>query len=140
MITENTPIKGELWITFNGKTDHYKNLIVTVGKNQIAAGTFSVLPTLLFNRVAVGTNATTPTIGDTALGAEVGRVTAAMNVTGNLATLTAAFPPGTGTGNIQEAGVFNNNPAGTMLSHVLVGPYNKTVTDSLSITWQFTIG
>jgi len=119
--TENLKASGSLRVVVTGadgkvKEEHqFKNLVVTVGKNFVASrmvGTASAV----MSHMAVGSNNNAAAAGDTALGAELGRVALSTSVaTTNVVTYTATFPAGTGTGAIVEAGIFNASSAGTML-------------------------
>lgn len=143
--TENLKASGSLRVVVTGadgkvKEEHqFKNLVVTVGKNFVASrmvGTASAV----MSHMAVGSNSTAAAAGDTALGAELGRVALATSTaTTNVVTYTATFPAGTGTGAIVEAGIFNASSAGTMLCRTVFAVVNKGVDDALSITWTITI-
>ena len=143
--TENLKASGSLRVVVTGadgkvKEEHqFKNLVVTVGKNFVASrmvGTASAV----MSHMAVGSNNTAAAAGDTALGAELGRVALATSTaTTNVVTYTATFPAGTGTGAIVEAGIFNASSAGTMLCRTVFAVVNKSVDDALSITWTITI-
>jgi outer membrane protein assembly factor BamB len=143
--TENLKASGSLRVVVTGadgkvKEEHeFKNLVVTVGKNFVASrmvGTASAV----MSHMAVGSNNTAAAAGDTALGAELGRVALSTSVaTTNVVTYTATFPAGTGTGAIVEAGIFNASSAGTMLCRTVFAVVNKGVDDALSITWTITI-
>ena len=83
-----------------------KNLVVNVGKAFIA-GRMVGTPTAM-SHMAIGASSTAAANGDTALGAELGRVALASSAAaGAVVTYTASFPAGTGTGAVVEAGVFN---------------------------------
>ena len=143
--TENLKASGSLRVVVTGadgkvKEEHeFKNLVVTVGKNFVASrmvGTASAV----MSHMAVGSNNTAAAAGDTALGAELGRVALATSTaTTNVVTYTATFSAGTGTGAIVEAGIFNASSAGTMLCRTVFAVVNKGVDDALSITWTITI-
>jgi len=143
--TENLKASGSLRVVVTSadgkvKEEHqFKNLVVTVGKNFVASrmvGTASAV----MSHMAVGSNNNAAAAGDTALGAELGRVALSTSVaTTNVVTYTATFPAGTGTGAIVEAGIFNASSAGTMLCRTVFAVVNKGVDDALSITWTITI-
>lgn len=117
------------------------NLVVTVGKNYIAGRMASNTPTIM-GYMAVGSSATAPAVGDTALGGELGRVALTSGIAaGNVVTYIATFPAGTGTGAINEAGIFDAAAVGNMLAHVIAtaGVINKGAGDSLTVTWTVTI-
>lgn len=124
----------------------FKNLVVTAGKVFIAA---SMLKTTTnspaaMTHMAIGTGTTAEVVGDTSLGAQAGNrstFSTAASATSNVVTYVAAFPSGAGTitGAITEAGIFNAATAGTMLCRTTFAPINKTVNDSITITWNITI-
>ena len=118
---------------------HVPNLVVTVGKNFIASrmvGTSSPV----MNHMAIGTNATAPVSANTTLGTEVARVAlSSATATANTVSYSATFPPGTGTGAITEAGIFNAASSGTLLCRTTFAVVSKSDSDSLTIKWNVTI-
>jgi hypothetical protein len=150
-LQENTlKIKGDVSIVLfdeqgNKKDERQvKNLVVTVGKAWIAsrmlvdAGGTGGVPLMTY--MAVGTASTSPAVGDTTLGTEAGRVAlASASVASTAITYTASFPAGTGTGGLQEAGIFNNSSSGTMLCHTTFPIVNKAAGDTVAITWTITV-
>lgn len=142
---ENLKASGSLRVVVTGKDGQvkeqhdFKNLIVTVGKNFVASrmvGTASAV----MSHMAVGAGTSPAAAGDTALGSELGRVSLTSGTaTGAVATYTATFPAGTGTGAVTEAGIFNNSTGGTMLCRTVFSVVNKGTDDAMSITWTVTI-
>lgn len=147
--SDNLQIKGDLVIvktdesTGQTETFEHKNLVVAVGKTNIAArmagNTVAVM-----SHMAVGTGNTAAASSDTILGSELARV--ALSVAGgtpssNTVTYSAAFPAGTGTGALQEAGVFNSGVTngGTMMCRTVFPVINKQAADSITITWVISI-
>jgi hypothetical protein len=115
-----------------------KNLVVTVGKEFIAARMVGT-PTAM-SHMALGSTNTAAAAGNTALGAELGRVAlASSTVAGAVATYTATFPAGAATGAAVEAGVFNASSAGTMLCRTVFAVVNKGADDAMSVTWSITV-
>ena len=118
---------------------HVPNLVVTVGKNFIASrmvGTTSAV----MSHMAVGTNSTTPAAANTVLVAEVARVVLTSGTSAlNVASYSATFGPGIGTGALTEAGIFNASSAGTMLCRTTFDVINKGSADSLAINWNVTV-
>jgi hypothetical protein len=116
------------------------NLVVTTGKNFTASRMVGTASNIM-SHMAVGSSGTAAAVGDTALGAELGRValTAGTSST-NVVTYTATFGAGTGTGGIQEAGIFNASSGGTMLCRVVFAVVNKGANDTMAITWTVTVG
>jgi hypothetical protein len=116
------------------------NLVVTVGKNFIASRMKDATATAMSN-MAVGTNNTSPSAGDTTLGTELARVAlTSTTVSTNNVAYVASYPAGTGTGALVEAGLFNAGTAGTMLARTTYAVINKDASDSLTITWTVTVG
>jgi len=129
---EETLVTREYW---------FDNLVVTVGKNWIAARMKDAPPTQM-THMAVGTSATAAAAGDTALGAELARValsTAGGTVAANVVTYAATFPAGTGTGALVEAGILNAVAAGTLLVRTVYAVINKGAADAMTVTWTVTI-
>jgi Phage tail-collar fibre protein len=116
-----------------------KNLVVANGKDWIASRMISTSDAVM-SHMSIGTGSTTPSSGNTALVTEVGRVALTSSTrTANQVTYSALFPAGTGTGAIQEAGIFNNVSLGTMLCRTVFSTINKDVLDTLTINWTITI-
>lgn len=145
MISDQIKAVGKLTITITGENGQVKdevvvdNLVVTAGKNFIASrmtGTGSAV----MSHMAIGTGSTAAAAGDTALGAEVGRVALTSSSTsGAVTTYVATFPAGTGTGAITEAGIFNANSSGTMLCRTVFSVVNKGASDQMTVNWTVTI-
>jgi hypothetical protein len=139
-------VKGNLIIiktTGDGVEDRieHKNLVVSVGKTNIAArmagNTVAVM-----SHMAIGTGNTAAVVGDTTLETELARV--ALTVAGgtpssNTVTYSASYPAGTGTGALTEAGIFNAVSSGTMLCRTVFPVINKQAADSIVITWVISI-
>lgn len=115
------------------------NLVVQTGKayitSRMAGTSLSVM-----SHLGVGTSGTLTTAGDTTLGSEVGR-TALTSTTPSGADITysTTFAPGTGTGALQEAGIFNASSAGTMLCRTTFPVINKAAGDTLQIVWTISV-
>jgi hypothetical protein len=142
---ENLKASGSLRVVVTGedgqiKEEHeFKNLVVTVGKNFVASRMVGVAANVM-SHMAIGSSSTAAAVGDTALGAELGRVALASgSATAAVVTYTATFPAGTGTGAVVEAGIFNASSAGTMLCRTVFSVVNKGANDAMSVTWTVTI-
>jgi hypothetical protein len=142
---EQLKATGSLRVVVTGKDgqvkeEHdFKNLVVTVGKNFVASRMVGTASNVM-SHMAIGSSGTAAAVGDTALGAELGRVALASAVaTTNVVTYTATFPAGTGTGAVVEAGIFNAASAGTMLCRTVFAVVNKGADDAMSVTWTVTI-
>jgi hypothetical protein len=146
MLNETLPLKGKLSLTLTNEHGEVKdsreinNLIVQVGKNFLASAVINS-STSPFTYMAIGTSGTAATTSDTALGSQLVRqVFSSSSVSTNVVTLSTTYAAGTGTGALQEAGIFNASSGGTMLSHVVFSVINKGASDTLTITWTITVG
>lgn len=116
-----------------------KNLVVAVGKNWVVSRMAGATDAVM-SHMAIGTGPTTPAAGNTSLSVEAGRVAlTSISRTNNQITYSAFFPAGTGTGGIQEAGVFNSASLGIMLCRTVFATINKDVLDTLTINWTVTV-
>ena len=132
----HTNAAGELVKEFN-----VPNLVVTAGKNHIAAKIAATTNTpAAMTHMAIGTGTSTPGASDTTLGTQTGRVSlSGSTVSTNTITYTATFPAGTGDGAITEAGVFNASSGGTMLCRTTFPVVNKASGDTIAVTWVVTV-
>ena len=111
------------------------NLVVTVGLNFLASLLGGSAPTLM-SHMAIGSSATAPAPAQTALLGELGRVAlSSTSPSGSNVIYQATFGPGVGTGTIAEAGLFNSNSGGTMLSRSTSISVIKAAGDTLNIIW-----
>jgi len=146
MLTNETlKPSGSLRVVVTGKDgsvkeEHeFKNLVVNVGKNFVASRMVGTSANVM-GWMAIGSSSTAAAAGDTALGAELGRVAlASASAASNVVTYTATFPAGTGTGAVVEAGIFNASTGGTMLCRTVFSVVNKGADDAMSVTWTVTI-
>ena len=117
-----------------------KNLIPTVGKAYVAQMIANDATTPM-SHMAIGSSATAPTIADTTLNAELGRVALTSTTSStNTVIYVANFGAGVGTGTLNEAGLFNAGAAGTMLAHTLfAAAIPKAAGDSVALTWTVTV-
>lgn len=144
MFQEAIKATGNVAITLFDKdgavkeTREIKNLVVTVGKEFIAARMVGTPAEM--SHMAIGSGSTAAAGGDTALGSELGRVALSSDsASGVVVTYAAAFAPGIGTGAVTEAGVFNAGTGGTMLCRTVFAVVNKGADDGMTITWQITV-
>jgi len=146
MINDDIQVTGRLGIVLtdengNVKEQHlHKNLVVTAGKAWIAARMKATGAPNEMTHMAVGTGTTAAADGNTALVTESARVSLSPSVSGAVVTYTAAFPAGTGTAALTEAGILNAASAGTMLCRTVFPVVNKGASDSMAITWTITVG
>ena len=146
MVNDAIKATGELTIVLLDKDQnlkqkiHVPNLVVTVGKDFIAARMVGTTPAVM-THMSVGTANTNLVAANTALAAEVSpRVALSSSVrTANTIRYIATFNPGVGTGALVEAGIFNALTAGTLLCRTIFSVVNKESTDTLTINWDVTI-
>jgi hypothetical protein len=146
-INENVKPTGLVTITQTNsegklvKEFQVPNLVVTAGKNHIAAKIAATTNSpASMTHMAIGTGTSTPGASDTSLGTQTGRVSLSGSVVStNTITYTATFPAGTGDGAITEAGVFNASSGGTMLCRTTFPVVNKASGDTIAVTWVVTV-
>ena len=117
------------------------NLVTTVGKTLMAqlwsgqGGGGINAPT----HIAIGSGATAEAVGQTALTTETARVALdTCTNTANVATVIGTIPAGTGTGTVNEVGLFTANVGGTMTQRALTGAITKPAGLGLQFTWTTT--
>lgn len=144
MIKESVKTNGELEIVLkneNGvvkETKKVNNLVVDAGKEHIAAR-LTGSPTAM-SHMAIGSDNTSPVAGDTALGTELGRVSLdSASTSVNVASYSATFGAGVGTGTVREAGILNDPTTGTLLCRTTFSDVNKLAGDTMIINWTITI-
>lgn len=137
--------KGRVRLTHtkaDGSVIQYEvsNLVVLAGRAWIASR-MEGASSAVMSHLAVGSSSTAPAAGDTALGSEVARVALMSAVAAsNTITYIAQFPAGTGTGALEEAGIFNDGTSGTMLARVTFPVINKGSGDTLQVSWTIENG
>lgn len=135
---------GRAEIYINGKlVDKVDNLIVNVGKQEIAKLLGAGLGGVSFSHIAIGTGTTAPASTDTALGAEVMRAAATVtlettNITNDTVVFTADFSF-TSAYAITEAGVFNAATGGVLLDRITFATKNVDNRDTLRIVMKITV-
>ena len=144
MLNDQLKITGDVVVEITGADGQIKdrreikNLVVATGKTFIASRMVGTPTTM--SHMAVGSSSTAASTADTTLGATLGRVAlTSATSSGAVVTYVASFPPGTGTGAVVEAGVFNDASAGTMLCRTVFAVVNKGADDAMSITWAITV-
>jgi len=146
MITEGLKLRGDLDIVLRDKDGNIKtqrreeNLVVSAGLNFICDRMEGVAEAVM-SHMAVGSGATAPAAGNTALETQLGAREAldSTTVSSNTITYVASFEAGDGTGAVTEAGLFNAATGGTMLCRTTFDVVNKAADDTLQITWVITL-
>ena len=120
--------------------EHVENLITTAGRNAIVERLDSSPSTAQPSHMAIGTGTNAPAAGDTTLQTEIDRNALTSNVAAaNVLTMIADWAAGDGTGAITEAGVLNAASSGTLYSRATFSVVNKGSSDTLQITWTYTL-
>ena len=142
-------LKGRWWVSLYGPELKEKrsgdNVITDDGLSFVAShlGAAAVSATAFdMKYIAIGTGSSAEDSSDTALGAEIARITATVsNVTGAIYRLSGTFPSGTGTGAITEYGVFSTitTATGTILSRDVEDVINKGANDTLTAITEITL-
>jgi hypothetical protein len=146
-IYDSMTVVGEFSLVLRGAdgrvkaTRHKKNLVVTAGRDAIIERLDSTPATVQPTHMEIGTSATAVAAGQTALIAAIDRNALTSNVaSGGVLTMVGNWAAGDGTNaGIQEAGVFNNTTGGTMYSRATFTSINKGASDTLQITWTYTL-
>jgi hypothetical protein len=149
MINENVKARGVVAFTLvdengNTKESGTHNLVVDAGLAFIASRMKDATAAVM-SHMAVGTGTTAASDAQTALVTEAARVAltsttqVTTTVTNDSIQYVATFNPGTGTGALTEAGLFNNAAGGSMLARTVFPVINKGALDTLSITWKVTV-
>lgn len=146
MVKDSLKLKGDVRVVVLDQNQVVKdkreihNLVVATGKEYIAQR-MTANATPVMTHMAVGSGNVTPTTADTALDTETDRIVfdTTPSVTANVITYVTTFPAGNATGTIAEAGIFNDDTAGTMLCRTNFNEVNKGASDVIVITWNITV-
>ena len=121
------------------------NVFTDAGDAHVADQMASTPGESAMSHMAVGTDTTTLTAGDTTLGGETDRnaLTSFTQGTGgddNKVVYLGDWAAGEATAALTEAGIFNSSTAGSMLCAQTFSVINKGAADTLAITWTVTFG
>jgi hypothetical protein len=121
-----------------------ENLVVNDGLAYIASRIKDSSSTAM-SHMAVGQGTATALKPDAILGSELARVAldstsiTTTAVTNDTVQYVATFAPGSGSGPLTEAGLFNASSAGKMLCRTVFAVINKGALDTLVVTWKVTV-
>lgn len=123
-----------------------KNVFLTAGKNSIAAHLMGDTSNMrgIITYCALGTGASTPAVGDTAMVTElIRKLISVPSVAENVATFQTFFQTTEANGTLTEAGLFGDNAtatpgSGTMYAHTTISKV-KTSSQTLTVYWSVTI-
>lgn len=123
---------------------HDSNLITTAGLAQFGNIATNSGATTKFQYIAIGSDGTTPTTSDTALGSELttgtlARKAATHGAIGATQTLKATFTAPSST-TVNETGVFDDASVGVMLNRYVFGsPISLETGSSIEVDHEFTL-
>lgn len=110
------------------------NLICTAGKNELLKVS-SPKTVSQFAYMGIGSSSTSPSAANTALGTQLARSGAITpTYSSGTITFTHTFAAGTGTGTVEEVGLFDASSSGNMLNRALTGTFVKGAGDALQMT------
>jgi sporulation protein YlmC with PRC-barrel domain len=120
------------------------NLVTSAGKNYFVKKIIedpSIIGSAIAE-IAVGDGSTAPTVSDTDLESETGRVNIdTISATNNIGEFVTQLPIGVATGTIQEAGLYTSDSTPILISRiVLSSPVTKGAGETITISWRFKIG
>jgi hypothetical protein len=147
---ELSGLKGEFEVKLYGPDGilkdyrKVKNMTVTTGFQNVCDLMGKETATSYgFQHCAIGTGLDAPALADTILGTELARVAGGYTRTADTVwTNNATFGAGTGTGAITESGMFNGASvaySNTLLCRQTFAVINKGASDTLVVTWQYTL-
>lgn len=153
MIRDKLPLMGRIrWHLIDASGSIYdasgrlygtglvRNMVVTTGKTY-SASRFVGNATTAVSHVAIGSGVTAPALGQTALVTETARAALSTQTnTLNVATMIGTIPAGSGTGSVEEVGLFNAAAGPTMIARALTGSITKPAGLGLQFTWDVTHG
>jgi hypothetical protein len=121
---------------FREETD---NLILTVGKNMIADRLLAS-PTLgVPTHIGVGTSGTAAAAGDTTITGETRVALTSKTRATNVVTYVGDWGAGSATGTLQETGLWDASTSGNLVGRATYTSIAKGASDTLKITWTWTI-
>lgn len=146
MSNENTSVTGHVHIVLRDENGNVKqevekkNLITNNGHNAIADQLLASPSLGVPTHMAVGTGSG-QTAASNALATQLGSREAFTSKTrsNKVVTMVALWGAGESTGAITEAGIFDAVSAGNMHAYNSFSVINKGASDTLEITWTFTV-
>lgn len=115
------------------------NLVTTVGKNLIADRLLAS-PTLgVPTHIGVGTSGTAATVGDTTITGETRVALTSKTRATNVVTYVGDWAAGSATGTLQETGLWDASSGGNLDGRAVYTSIAKGASDTLKITWTWTV-
>lgn len=141
MQNETPVVTGKLTLVLKGadgrvKAERTANTITTAGKNMIADRVLAAPSLGVPTHMAIGTGSPAAN----ALGTELDRNALTSKTRSSaVVTMVGDWAAADGTGAITEAGIFDASSTGNMHSSASFSVINKGASDTLSITWTWTV-
>tara|TARA_B100000073_G_C23729045_1_gene570195 strand:- start:1329 stop:1745 length:417 start_codon:yes stop_codon:yes gene_type:complete len=136
----NIALSGALQVYLNDDlVREVPNMVVSTGISFVSSRMHGTSASVM-SHLAIGSDNTAAAANQTALLTELARVAlTSTTVSGAQVTYVASIPPGTGTGNVTEAGILNAGSAGTMLCRSVFDAVTKGATDTMQFNWVLTV-
>lgn len=116
------------------------NIITTVGRNMIADRLLAA-PTLgVPTHMGVGTSGTAAAVGDTTITGETRVALTSKTRATNVVTYVGDWAAGQATATLQEVGLWDAASGGNLVGRATFTSIAKGASDTLKITWTWTIG
>lgn len=126
------------------RTIEENNLVTSAGKNYFVNKIIDdpSIAGSAIQSIAVGSGNIAPSVGDTSLENETGRIqVAAISSSENIGEFVTSLSAGVATGTIQEAGLYTSDDTPILISRiVLSSPFVKESNESITVSWRFKIG
>ncbi len=117
-----------------------QNLILTAGKNMIADRLLASPTLAVATHMGVGTSGTAAAAGDTTITGETRVALTSKTRATNVVTYVGDWAAGSATGTLQEAGLWDAASSGNLVGRATFTSIVKGASDTLKITWTWTIG
>lgn len=116
------------------------NLILTVGRNMIADQLLASPSLGKPTHMGIGTSGTAPAAGDTTITNEDRNALTSKTRSTNVVTMVGDWAAGEATQTNQEAGLWDAASSGNLVGRVTYGSVAKGASDTLKVTWTWTLG
>lgn len=116
------------------------NLILTAGKNMIADRLLASPTLAVPTHMGVGTSGTAPAAGDTTITGETRVALTSKTRATNVVTFVGDWAAGQATATLQETGLWDAASGGVLVGRATFSSIVKGASDTLKVTWTWTIG
>ncbi len=121
-------------------SEETQNMILTAGKNMIADRLLAS-PTLgVPTHMGVGTSGTAAALGDTTITGETRVALTSKTRSTNVVTFVGDWAAGQATATLQETGLWDQASGGILVGRAVFTSIAKGASDTLKVTWTWTIG